>query len=489
MFNLLKSAPTNRIYFVGAVGAAIAALTAWKCTKLFPSMLMTSLIHKMDKKFPQRNRIYHVTQLYDASMRDIVKPCPDLLYSCVILDFSKVDMTVFTIKRCSDNTYRSLSFFDNDTNVIKVFNQRHMKRQDIYRVVIVSPRYDIDKVTTGDIIVQCPTMLGIGLQRILCPSKNPLEMSSLITVQKQISCFTITVKPPVCNYAANKPDCLQKTRTFLQSSCMVGAGMMACMMTSMMACMMALGGTTTNFNFTDNIIQNCRKIFQTSYNTTLETVDINDKFIKQFYQWGVLSIITGISGIVIGVGMSSVGIICIGNVNCTDNGATRFIRNLFGLNVQSYQIGSWSYNATVGGKDCNGLVRSYIAMTSILALTHKEAIYMSATCDSDGGVLDSQRCYKIHCPPTMPASWWSITTYGPDNYLIPNSCGIYSCNQQMSVKNPDGSIDIIWSPTPKGTNWLPSGNTKNAQLILRLYEPRIQKLNGGTVTLPTIKLI
>ena len=97
---------------------------------------------------------------------------------------------------------------------------------------------------------------------------------------------------------------------------------------------------------------------------------------------------------------------------------------------------------------------------------------MIANTDSSGNKLMSNEHYIIYFSSTIPTTWWSITAYGYDNYLIPNTNNIYSYNNEDVIKN--SLVIHLSSVNNSYKNWLPSGAT-NPQLVLRLYNPDLSK--------------
>lgn len=71
----------------------------------------------------------------------------------------------------------------------------------------------------------------------------------------------------------------------------------------------------------------------------------------------------------------------------------------------------------------------------------------------------------------MDARWWSITAYGADHHLVPNSLNRYSYNSANVAKNTDGSWTIHLSSTPKPGNWIPTSDGSRFELFLRMYNP------------------
>ncbi len=95
-------------------------------------------------------------------------------------------------------------------------------------------------------------------------------------------------------------------------------------------------------------------------------------------------------------------------------------------------------------------------------------------------------CYDI-TGPEPEARWWSITAYGPDDYLIPNPAHRYSVSKTAVVRERDGTIRVQVGGEAAGDNWIPAGS-RRFSLMLRLYNPGSDVVtNPAHVALPALK--
>jgi len=359
-----------------------------------PRLIMLIANYKLTSKGRINNKIHHNSYLYNASNRDIVKPSPDLLYSYVFIDFNKINYIIFELYDC--HVYRSLTLYDNDTNVIHVYNHNKLSKDIlINNIMIVSPNYKIQHNKPNMIIVKSPTNICLGIQRILCSNKN--KLNELIDIQQKFIIKEI-------NY---------KEQLFLLEN--------------------------INFYLILNIINVIMIISLLIYSDLLN----------------YLYILTCIF------------------IDCFIYYMKQELANILLSYFNKIPNSPWKFNTLIGCKDCNCFLRLYIAITSILALTKEEAIYMIANTDSSGNKLMSNEHYIIYFSSTLPATWWSITAYGYDNYLIPNTNNIYSYNNE-DVINKNSFVIHLSSINNDYKNWLPSGVT-NPQLVLRLYNPNLSK--------------
>jgi len=98
--------------------------------------------------------------------------------------------------------------------------------------------------------------------------------------------------------------------------------------------------------------------------------------------------------------------------------------------------------------------------------------------DADGQWLCGEKQYRFRIPPNPPAKdFWSVVVY--DNWtraILPNGQAVASKNSYDKAiqSNPDGSIDIWFSPQPpagKESNWIRTVPGKGWFTLFRLYGP------------------
>jgi hypothetical protein len=157
----------------------------------------------------------------------------------------------------------------------------------------------------------------------------------------------------------------------------------------------------------------------------------------------------------------------------------------------SQLVNGWSYlPAEIGDFGRNYDLRAAVALSVLLALTPEEATYGSAVLDAKGEKLDGTRRYRIHVPKELPVdAFWSISIYEvePDGrvFFADNPIHRYAIGDRTRglKRNSDGSIDILVQREKPAedqlANWLPAPASGHAHLILRLYQPRAEILNGS----------
>ena len=150
-----------------------------------------------------------------------------------------------------------------------------------------------------------------------------------------------------------------------------------------------------------------------------------------------------------------------------------------GLSGMQVSNGDWATSLETGSADAGILLKASIAIGGLLASTRENSIYYRLhTVNGEPLRIDCQ--YRIEGN-GYDADWWSITAYGHDHYLIPNSEKRYSFNNENIRRRDDGSWVIHLAAIKQSGNWLPvgpSGSPKSRKsvdndfdLLLRLYVP------------------
>ena len=154
------------------------------------------------------------------------------------------------------------------------------------------------------------------------------------------------------------------------------------------------------------------------------------------------------------------------------------------------QYGSWR-----GSRDLplnrDDLVTTQVTLFALFALPSNEAIYLFASQDVEGELLTGKSDYilegNIH---NIKATYWSITAYGKDQYLIPNATDRYSFNANNLSVDSMGNYKISISANQKSGNWLPVKKDSPFRLVLRLYQGQKEFLKHlDSADLPVIKKI
>ena len=148
--------------------------------------------------------------------------------------------------------------------------------------------------------------------------------------------------------------------------------------------------------------------------------------------------------------------------------------------------GPWSTRFATGSEKMSLKHRAGVAIFGLWALKSTEAVYFSASTDSDGNKLNRQSRYRIEGK-DLDTRWWSITVY-KNNQFIPNAQYRYSYSMTNLERETDGSWKIILSADEQTGNWIPLGNEDGPIAVtLRFYNPAQSVYQRpGIIKLPRI---
>jgi hypothetical protein len=148
-------------------------------------------------------------------------------------------------------------------------------------------------------------------------------------------------------------------------------------------------------------------------------------------------------------------------------GATWFA--VRGMTFGAVSDGPWQMSLLTGSNHSGPYLRANVAMHGLFALNRSEAIYYTADHDSGDQRLDGNCIYRIEG--TEPdARWWSITAYGPDDYLMKNKYKLWSVSGATVQLKSDSTFAITASKHRAPSNWIPVTKGRFS-LTLRLYNP------------------
>jgi uncharacterized membrane protein len=115
------------LYFVAFI--TIAALTQWALIKYMPNLVHAIAIHRVKKTNQWINN-----GPTDASMRTVVMPNPDFVYSALFYDVSEHDIQISGT--LPDSVYASLSFYDDRCQPYAVYNNLTPHHSGQFSIVI-----------------------------------------------------------------------------------------------------------------------------------------------------------------------------------------------------------------------------------------------------------------------------------------------------------------------------------------------------------------
>ncbi len=142
--------------------------------------------------------------------------------------------------------------------------------------------------------------------------------------------------------------------------------------------------------------------------------------------------------------------------------------------------------STMGTYGNEYIQRGAVALIGLGAIEPADAIYPMLMADVKGKPLIGASQYVLHfdkdkLPPAD--AFWSVTLYNKDGFPVPNPMNRQNLSSWMDLQyNADGSLDLyLQSISPskdKETNWLPTPKHGSWNLVMRLYAPRVEALEG-----------
>ena len=170
-------------------------------------------------------------------------------------------------------------------------------------------------------------------------------------------------------------------------------------------------------------------------------------------------------------------------------GGTAFAVNQVrgGLNDGRVSNGPWETGKSFGTVDASALTRAKVALSGLMALPAKEAMYFTAQNDSDGRALDG-RCTYVVRGGKLDGRWWSVTLYEGEGWLVKNAAKRWSVPASAVQVDEAGGWSFTVAPSAQAGTWLPTGSVPKFDLTLRLYHPSAMTIESPeTANLPTIE--
>jgi uncharacterized membrane protein len=152
---------------------------------IYPRALMAYVEHKLLKK-GKKNEVGHGSRPTPED-RDVVAPCPDLIYSVCVFDVSE---TPLRITAPLTGSYMSLSFYADNSDNFFVMNDREVEGGK-FDVILAGPAAD-DISMEGVRAVRAPSATGILLFRYFAGQGSNAE--EIVSRQKQIECTPLPVR-------------------------------------------------------------------------------------------------------------------------------------------------------------------------------------------------------------------------------------------------------------------------------------------------------
>lgn len=154
----------------------------------------------------------------------------------------------------------------------------------------------------------------------------------------------------------------------------------------------------------------------------------------------------------------------------------------------AHVVNGWRYPPPQMGRFGDDFLRRAAeqSLVGVAANDPEEAVYLAAFHDADGAKLSTGRYELRFAPGNLPPvdAFWSLTVYGEDRNLVPNSIGRYSIGDRTQglVMDAEGSLTIRLQPDSPGaaeeSNWLPTPAQGIWFIALRMYLPRREVIDA-----------
>jgi len=150
----------------------------------------------------------------------------------------------------------------------------------------------------------------------------------------------------------------------------------------------------------------------------------------------------------------------------------------------------WFHDPAIGTREAGPYLRASTAVTALLAMDRREAIYFFTDKDASGARLRDDCSYTLSGTADMPARWWSVTLYADDEFLAGNDDDAHSIDAATLVEGPGAQWRATIAADGTGAdNWLSTRNAGAFSLVLRLYNADPAVLDApDRVPLPELQM-
>ncbi|MEM7619798.1 MAG: DUF1214 domain-containing protein [Pseudomonadota bacterium] len=152
-------------------------------------------------------------------------------------------------------------------------------------------------------------------------------------------------------------------------------------------------------------------------------------------------------------------------------------------------LGPWKIWPHAGDPSGDPYTRAHFAKSGRLAITSIRAYNFNARFDSTANQLSTECDYVVRGP-ALSSSWWNLTVYDKDGFIMQNKAQRYAFHKDNIFFKEDGSYEIQLSSNARSGNWLPISGSGKFQLVLTVYHgqsnPELNESNPLIKQLPTI---
>jgi len=150
-------------------------------------------------------------------------------------------------------------------------------------------------------------------------------------------------------------------------------------------------------------------------------------------------------------------------------------------------IGAWRVAPRAGTPDVDPYTRASLERSGEIVMALGEGLQFIARADDSGRALDPACRYQIGAR-TPPARYWTLSLVDHDGFPIENPAGRYGFRSSEILRAANGDFHIAVAAAAQPGNWLPIGDARGFQLVLRLYDSPVSATAGGIEpsTLPAL---
>lgn len=396
------------------------------------------------------NQFKHDDQLKDADFRNVVSPNVDTLYSQAYLDLNS---TVFVFIKPEADRFCSVQVMDAYSNTVDVVGSGGgSDNPDEQEICLITGRNYLGDVPEGMTHISVPTDIAWIVVRIV--SNGPDDLAAIQTIQNQL------LLVPLQDYLQNGIYTPPK------------------------------GTYSEEFDYrpSDHVAEMSPGEFFSTANLLMVTNPPAPEDAPLMERIQVINVGPGLSfdETILGADASAEWTRMLDSMNPV---LSRYYLTF------TEKMGDWAYYPyPIGEWGTDYPYRAIIAQVAFGANPTSVAIYPESAYDTGNEKVSGQNRYILKfdegmLPPVLPGGFWSVTAYGTDSFLIPNSINRYCINDRSNVTyNEDGSLDILLQneePKELQSNWLPVG-TDDFHLIMRIYLPDMDRILN-TWTVPKIE--
>ncbi len=137
--------------------------------------------------------------------------------------------------------------------------------------------------------------------------------------------------------------------------------------------------------------------------------------------------------------------------------------------VDTIELGAWQAWPNAGTAEADPYSRARLARTGEIPLGSGEGLVLLALTDDSGAPLTTSCEYRV-VGQTPPARLWTVAVEDPDGHVIEGDNGAAALGSDTLLRAPDGSFQIVLSPTPQTGNWISTKDAKHFRVAVRLYD-------------------